>query len=261
MIAEECSPPLMEYYVYLNGARRGPFTQEKVRSFLADNLLHPADLVSNQVEADWKPASAFPEFCLTQPPPPAASVAETPREVAIPNNPGVSRDTLGPYTRSTLAPNETPCFKTTLHWIIFARFGVLALVVFLFAAIPFAIGVQAFTASELGWFVLPLPAFILLPPTLAFASSELVITDRRVLIKTGIVRRRTIEVFISKIESIAVDQGFLGRVLDYGTVSIRGTGGFHEPFEAIAQPILFRNWVERLQSGHGPNAAHFAAAS
>ena len=166
--------------------------------------------------------------------------------------PRLTAEALGPYSRSTLAPNETPYFKTSLHWIVFVRFGFLALLVFLFAAIPFAIAVQAVTGSELGWFVLPLPAFLLLPPALAFASSELVITDRRVLIKTGIVRRQSVEMFISKVESIAVDQGFLGRIFDYGTVIIRGTGGFEEPFEAIANPILFRNWVQRLQSGDVP---------
>jgi uncharacterized membrane protein YdbT with pleckstrin-like domain len=154
---------------------------------------------------------------------------------------------LGPYARATLAPNETPYFKTSLHWIVFVRFGFLALLLFLVVAMPFAIGVQALTASQLGWFVLPLPAFIMVPPALAYAGSELVVTDRRVLIKTGIIRRRTLEMFIAKVESIAVDQGFFGRTLDYGTVSIRGTGGSQEPFEAIAHPIQFRNWVQQLQ--------------
>lgn len=243
----------MGFYVYLNGARRGPFSDVQVRSFLADGLLQPTDLVSGNVEGGWKPASEMTEFNPSASSVPIVSappeLPRSPENPAAPNLPSFPADTLGPYARSTLAPNETPYFKTSLHWIIFVRFALLGCAVFLFAAIPFAIAVQAVTGSELGWFVLPLPAFILIPPTLAFASSELVITDRRVLIKTGIIRRQTLEMFISKVESIAVDQGFLGRVMDYGTVTIRGTGGFAEPFEAIAQPILFRNWVQRLQSG------------
>jgi uncharacterized membrane protein YdbT with pleckstrin-like domain len=129
------------------------------------------------------------------------------------------------------------------------RFTFLALLVFLLIAMPFAIAVQALTSSQLGWFALPLPAFILLTPTLAYVSSELVITNVRVLIKTGIIRRQTLEMFISKIESIAIDQRFLGRVFDYGTVIVRGTGGFEERFEAIARPVEFRNWVQRMQKG------------
>ncbi len=81
--------------------------------------------------------------------------------------------------------------------------------------------------------------FLLVPPALAFASSEIVITDRRVLIKTGIVRRQTAEMFISKVESIGVEQGFLGRMLDFGTVRIRGTGGFEETFDCDCAPARF----------------------
>ena len=263
----------MEFYVYLNGARRGPFTEERLRSYLANGLLQPSDLASEQPDSGWKPLSAFRRFELSDtnaepaapesafaPPPlpmpvslpdsvPAARDAER-RAVVPPSTAApIPADSLGPHSRTTLAPNETPLFKTSLHWIVFVRFAILALVVFLFAAIPFAIAVQAMTGSEIGWFALPLPAFIMLPPGLAFASSELVITDRRLLIKTGIIRRQSMEIFISKIESIAVDQGAIGRLFDYGTVTIRGTGGFEEPFEAIANPILFRNWVQRLQSG------------
>jgi uncharacterized membrane protein YdbT with pleckstrin-like domain len=154
----------------------------------------------------------------------------------------------------TLEPNETPFYTTSLHWIVFVRFALLGLAVFLFAAIPFAIGIQALTGSEIGWFALPLPAFILLPPAVAYSSSQMVITDRRVLIKTGIIRRQSMELFISKIESIGVDQGLFGRMLDYGTITIRGTGGFEEPFEWIANPLLFRSWIQRLQSAAPPSA-------
>lgn len=243
----------MEFYVYLNGVKRGPFAEAQVHEFLAAGLLLPSDLVSDRGGADWTPVANHSRFVS---PPPAEIVTPaplverlTPPPAARADQPSLARESLGPYARSTLAQDETPFFKTSLHWIIFVRFAFLTLIVFLFLALPFAIGVQALTASELGWFVLPLPAFIMIPPTLAFVSSELVITDRRVLIKTGIVRRRTLEMFISKVESIAVDQGFLGRLLDYGSVVIRGTGGMEEPFETIAHPIQLRNAVQRLQHG------------
>jgi uncharacterized membrane protein YdbT with pleckstrin-like domain len=80
-----------------------------------------------------------------------------------------------------------------------------------------------------------------------------------VLIKTGIVRRQTLEVFVSKVESIAVDQGVLGRMLDYGTVIIRGTGRHEERFEAIARPVEFRNWVQRMQSAAAATPVHLAS--
>ena len=246
----------MQLFVYLNGVRRGPFTDEQVQGFLDAGLLRETDLAGGEEEGDWKPLSTFRRFHDASPAL-AAPVAPT-SALSQSEPPPLAAETLGPYSRSTLAPNETPHFKTTLHWIIFARFAGAGLALFLFAAIPFAIAVQALTGSELGWFVLILPAFLLLAPTLAFASSEFVITNRRVLIKTGIVRRRTAEVFVSKIESISVDQGFLGRMFDFGTVRIRGTGGFEEAFDSIAQPLLFRKWVQRLQDDDHPTPAREA---
>lgn len=261
----------MEFYVYLNGGKRGPLSEERVQALLADGVLHASDLAADQPDGEWKALRDFRRFSAsaaeslavgdgvaTAPepgtcapflppvaPPPPALPAALPTHLKP-----LALDALGPYSRSTLSPNETPFHKTSLHWIIFLRFAMMALLVFLFVAMPLAIGVQALTGSELGWFGLPFVALMLLPPTLAYASSELVITDRRVLIKTGIVRRQTLEMFIPRIESIAVDQGFLGRMWDYGTIVIRGTGGSEEMFEAIAHPTAFRNCVQQLQSSH-----------
>lgn len=228
----------MDFFVYLNGVRRGPFAENCIRSFLADGLLLPTDLAANEATGDWKPLSTFERLTTARPEPrPAAAAAALPASE------------LGPYARSALAPNETPCYKSSLHWFIFVRFALGAVVLFIFAAVPFAIAIQALTGSQLGWFVLPLPMFLLVPPAVAFASSEIVITNRRVLIKTGIVRRQTAEMFISKVESIGVEQGFLGRLFDFGQVRIRGTGGFEEAFDSIARPLQFKNWIQRLQSG------------
>lgn len=230
----------MELYVYLNGERRGPFPEHRVRSYLADGFLRPSDLAGEQPDGEWKPLAT-----LINPTPAipgtAASAQTEPTE-------RIANDSLGSYTRSTMASDETPHYKTSVHWIVFARYAFLALLIFFFGAIPFGIGVQAFTGSHLGWFALPLPVLMLIPPALIFASSELVITNSRVLIKTGYVHRQTREMFVSKIESVAVSQGVIGRMLDYGTVVIRGTGGSEELFDTIAHPLAFRNCVQRLQT-------------
>lgn len=260
----------MQFYLYLNGATRGPLSEERVQALLADGVLLGSDLGSERPDTGWKALSAFRRFHAAEGDLPVAeqlpiAAPSTPERhespMPLPAVPGSARmpspaslsplsaASLGPYARSTLAPDETPFYKTSLHWIIFARFAGMALLAFLFVAMPFAIAVQALAGSELGWFMLPLPALIMLPPTLAFASSELVVTDRRILIKTGIVRRQTVEMFVSKMESVAVDQGFLGRMFDYGTVTVRGTGGSEEQFEAIAHPVELRNAVQRLQAG------------
>lgn len=75
-------------------------------------------------------------------------------------------------------------------------------------------------------------------------STEMAVTSRRVLIKTGLTSRRTIEMLLSKIESIVVTEPFWGRMFGYGTVVIRGTGGTPEPFDLIAHPTEFRRHVQ-----------------
>ncbi|MGZ5552209.1 MAG: PH domain-containing protein [Chthoniobacterales bacterium] len=236
----------MQFYIYLNGAKRGPFSEEQVHAHLQNGLLQPLDLASDLPDGQLRPLSSL--LNLSAPRPSEIPAPATPPPIKS-NAPALPPDRLGKYAHATLAPNETPVYRTSLHWIIFVRFALLGVATFLLIAMPFAIAVQALTGSQLGWFALPLPAFIMLTPTLAYVSSELVVTNMRVVIKSGIVRRQALEMFISKIESIAIDQSFLGRLLDYGTVVVRGTGGFEERFDAIAGPIQFRNWVQRMQKG------------
>ncbi len=72
-------------------------------------------------------------------------------------------------------------------------------------------------------------------------STELAVTNKRIIVKTGFIKRNTIELNHNRIESISVDQSVLGRILNYGDVFIRGTGGVLTPVKAIDNPISFRN--------------------
>ncbi|WP_422014175.1 PH domain-containing protein [Roseateles sp.] len=71
-------------------------------------------------------------------------------------------------------------------------------------------------------------------------STELAVTTKRVIVKHGFIRRSTIEINISKVESIQVNQSLLGRMLDFGTLVIAGTGASHAPIAGIAEPLAFR---------------------
>ena len=70
-------------------------------------------------------------------------------------------------------------------------------------------------------------------------------TDRRVLIKTGIGNRRTLDLMLSSVESIGVEETFFGRMLGYGSVVVHGTGGTPESFVMIAHPQEFRRSVQQ----------------
>ena len=71
-------------------------------------------------------------------------------------------------------------------------------------------------------------------------STEIAITNRRVIAKFGFIKRHTIEINLEKVESLRVEQGFWGRVLNFGTIFISGTGSAMAPIPDIADPLVFR---------------------
>lgn len=71
-------------------------------------------------------------------------------------------------------------------------------------------------------------------------STELAITNKRVIAKFGFVKRDTVEINLSKVEAVRVEQGFWGRMLNFGTLLMSGTGGSIEPIPNIADPLVFR---------------------
>ena len=82
--------------------------------------------------------------------------------------------------------------------------------------------------------------FILIWAWIKYRTTEFAVTDRRVIAKTGLVSRRTVEMFLDKVESLNVEQTVAGRIFDYGTVTIRGTGATSETFGNISAPLLLR---------------------
>jgi uncharacterized membrane protein YdbT with pleckstrin-like domain len=85
-------------------------------------------------------------------------------------------------------------------------------------------------------------------PALKQWSDEFVVTNKRIIVKTGIFSRRTLEMNLNKIESVNVDQGIVGRMLGYGTITIIGTGGTRESFPDIANAVEFRKRFQEVSS-------------
>ena len=73
-----------------------------------------------------------------------------------------------------------------------------------------------------------------------YKTTEFAVTDKRVIGKTGLISRNTVELFLDKVESLHVGQSVPGRILDYGTITIRGTGTTEEPIRNISAPLALR---------------------
>jgi len=140
------------------------------------------------------------------------------------------------YVESNLLPNEQITYRAKLHWIIYG----LPVTVFAIAILVLILGGGATAAGAIA----VVAAVLLIPPWIRSTSSEFAITNRRVLIKVGLVRRHSLELLLQKIEGIGVDQGIIGRVLGFGTITVSGVGGTKEAFLMISNPMEFRRQVQ-----------------
>jgi len=143
------------------------------------------------------------------------------------------------YIKSQLLPGEEIKYRGHLHRSIFApafSFAVTAVLAFVIVLqsgdLPVFWGLVGAAIVSYIW------ALVL------YTTSEFVVTNKRVVIKVGWLRRRTVETMLSKVEGINVEQSLLGRILGYGSIIITGTGGSQEPFRNIGSPFEFRRQVQ-----------------
>ena len=135
------------------------------------------------------------------------------------------------YIENNLMKDEKVLYRTTLHWIVFLP-PVLLMII--------GIYIISRGAGEWGFIVLLLGIILIIPAFITYNTSEFGVTDKRILIKVGFIKRDSIEILLGKIEGIQVNQGIMGRMLDYGTITITGTGGTGAPFKKIKSPLNFR---------------------
>ena len=143
------------------------------------------------------------------------------------------------YVEEQLLPGERVKYRAHLHKLIF-------ILPSLFAALALGGAVVAFLADSpwIGLALIALGAIPVLIATIKYTSSEFAVTDKRVIIKVGFIKRRTLETMLGKVEGIGVEQGVLGRLFGFGTMTVTGTGGTKEPFPNIARPLEFRRQVQ-----------------
>ena len=162
------------------------------------------------------------------------------------------------YAEKHLIAGETVQYETRLHWIVMLGHGLIAAVLalvgvsLLIAPWNSVKGVDASVAAPLRWAgvgCLVVAAIFLGIGLVRRGATEMAVTNKRVIVKTGLADRRTIELLLQRIESIAVEEPAMGRLLGYGTVIVRGTGGTPEVFPQIAHPLEFREQVQRQIAG------------
>ncbi len=150
------------------------------------------------------------------------------------------------YVDRHLDSGERVVFRTRLHPVVFSGAAMFVGFVALAATLivrhnelmPETNRLVALSAAALA-------LVSLLPPLVRWRTSEFAVTDRRVLVKVGLLSVHTLELLTAKVEAISVDQTLAGRLLGYGTLRITGTGGTVESFPLVASPLELRDAVLR----------------
>ena len=147
------------------------------------------------------------------------------------------------YTTQNLIAGEEVVYQTGLHPVVM-------LVPTLGGGFFFLMGLASLIAGAkgLGLITGGFGALVILLTVLSWKATEMAITNKRVIIKTGLLRRRSIDLLLSKVESVIVDQGIFDRILGKGVVIVRGTGGVNEPFKGVRAPMEFRRQVQQASA-------------
>ena len=156
------------------------------------------------------------------------------------------------YIEASLVPGETIVYQTRLHWIVMLRHILLgslllagsgALLSYLLSH-P-GMGSTGEHLAEGGAAALLVCGIVtIFAGVVRRNATEMAVTSRRVVVKQGLVNRKTIELLLNKIETIEVSEPMAGRMLGYGSITMIGTGGTSEPFHRIAHPLQFRGAVQ-----------------
>ena len=147
------------------------------------------------------------------------------------------------YLDKVLQPGEKILHRTTLSWTLYLP-GFLLLLV---AVVAFSVA-DDLLPSQLWAFGL---LIVIGVPALALIArawfrrwvTEIAVTNLRVILKRGFIRRHTIEMNMDKVESVDVDQSLLGRLFNYGDITVRGVGSGFEPLRMVDDPLTFRAQV------------------
>jgi uncharacterized membrane protein YdbT with pleckstrin-like domain len=157
------------------------------------------------------------------------------------------------YIQTNLLPNEKIALQAKIHWIVMVK----GCLVFLCVGLMFfpyiflgmvaklleaqwMIGIpQEFMVAALliGAFIYMLNGFIL------YFCTEFAVTDKRVIVKLGLIQRDTYELNLNRVTSLNVDQSIIGRLLNYGDITVVGMGGSLTPIRAVIDPLNFRKIV------------------
>lgn len=143
------------------------------------------------------------------------------------------------YIQKNLMANERVAYSTNLNWTLYLK----SFILILFGSILYIDSLQSVYRSlysDLGVIFLFIGIFSTGLTYLKIKTFEFAVTNKRVLIKHGILRTQSFEIMLNKVEAIYVEQNIIDRIVNSGTIIIKGTGGSQNPLRNVDNPFQFR---------------------
>jgi uncharacterized membrane protein YdbT with pleckstrin-like domain len=152
---------------------------------------------------------------------------------------------MGRYIDDILQPGEKVLYSTNVHWIFYlpAIGAWIVAVAFLLVSRMFVTETPMLLCLSLAVISALVALYWMLGAWFYRWTTETDVTNLRVVHKTGFIKRRTFEMSLDKVESVDVNQSILGRILNYGDVTVRGVGEGAERIRTIALPLAFRSHI------------------
>jgi len=160
------------------------------------------------------------------------------------------------YIDHNLLDGERVVYRTRLHWFIL----VAPLLFCVIILAPLAWFIYQGSWHDYAWVPVVVALVVMLPAIIRRQSSDFAVTNKRVMMKAGVFTTRSVEILLSKVEAIAVNQTLFGRMFGYGDIVVTGSGGTVESFHNIQGPLEFRRAVQSVSDAIAPPTLNAATA-
>lgn len=162
---------------------------------------------------------------------------------------------MASYIEQTLMPGEHVCIDTRPHKILFAwpiAIVILGILIDLFGGIIPGLKIVIIhhisTADLLSALIVLFGLVQIFKAMIQFRTSEYIVTNKRVVMKTGLMSVNVMEILLTRMEAVHVSQSFWARFYDYGSLVIVGVGGTRDYFTYVPSPFKFRQYIQEMRS-------------
>jgi uncharacterized membrane protein YdbT with pleckstrin-like domain len=142
------------------------------------------------------------------------------------------------FIEKNLANNERIIYRAKLHWWIYGQ----SVFLLLLGIVAFALGEKTEVIKIIGELLVVIGLISLISVYIRSKTSEFAVTNRRIMMKAGVTKRRLIELQLNRSDGLVIDQGIIGRIFNYGDIIIR-TGNLEETFSPVADPYEFKRQI------------------